>query len=293
VDIAMTLPTMLPHGRRELLAWCRGVDEGPWSSLAVPERITYTSHSLTVQLSAAAALTERVRLWTTVIVLPAHDEVQVAKDVASVDRLCEGRLTVGVGVGGREQDYRAIGGDFGHRWQRMDDQLARMRRIWAQAPPFDGADPVGPPPLQPGGPPFVAGVVGPKALARAARWAVGVDDPSAVVAVDTAVLVAQRQKVIDAWKAEGRDQAPHFSSSLWYALGPNAKEQLAGYIYDYMKIFDAAFARDLAASAAVHSPAALREAMAAAAEAGCDEFFLVPTTADPDELTRTREALGT
>jgi len=292
VDIAMTLPTMLPHGRRELLAWCRGVDEGPWSSLAVPERVTYTSHSLTVQLSAAAALTERVRLWTTLIILPAHNEVQVAKDVASVDRLCDGRLTVGVGVGGREQDYRAIGGDFGRRWQRMDDQLARMRRIWAQEPPFDGADPVGPPPVQPGGPPFVAGVIGPKALARAARWAVGVDDPSAITTVDAAALRAQRQKVVDAWQAAGREEAPHFSSSLWYALGPGAKERLAAYIYNYMKIFDDGFARELASSAPVHSPAALREAMAAAADAGCDEFFLVPTTADPAELDRTREALG-
>jgi len=293
VDIAMTLPTMLPHGRRELLAWCRGVDEGPWSSLAVPERVTYTSHSLTVQLSAAAALTERVRLWTTLIILPAHNEVQVAKDVASVDRLCDGRLTVGVGVGGREQDYRAIGGDFGRRWQRMDDQLARMRRIWAQEPPFDGADPVGPPPVQPGGPPFVAGVIGPKALARAARWAVGVDDPSAITTVDAAALRAQRQKVVDAWQAAGREEAPHFSSSLWYALGPGAKERLTAYIYNYMKIFDDGFARELASSAPVHSPSALREAMAAAADAGCDEFFLVPTTADPAELDRTREALGT
>ena len=125
MDLAMTLPTMLPHGRDEIVAWCRGVDEGPWSSLAVPERVTYTSHSLTVQLSAAAALTERVRLWSTLVVLPADDEVQVAKDMASIDRLSAGRLTVGVGVGGREHDYRAIGGDFGHRWQRMDDQVAR------------------------------------------------------------------------------------------------------------------------------------------------------------------------
>src|SRR5579871_4197174 len=292
VDIAMTLPTMLPHGRREFLAWCRGIDEGPWSSLAVPERVTYTSHSLTVQLSAAAAVTERVRLWTTLVILPAHNEVQVAKDLASVDRLCDGRLTVGVGVGGREQDYRAIGGDFRRRWARMDDQLARMRSIWAQEPPFDGADPVGPPPVQPGGPPFVAGVVGPKALARAARWAVGVDDPSAITSVDAAALAAQRQKVVDAWKAAGRDEPPHFSSSLWYALGAGAKERLAGYVYDYMKIFDEGFARQLAQSAPVHSPAALKEAMASAREAGCDEFFLVPTTADPDELDRTRDALG-
>src|SRR5262245_26139029 len=107
MDLAMTLPTMLPHGRDEVVAWCRGVDDGPWSSLAVPERVTYTSHSLTVQLSATAALTERVRLWSTLVVLPAHDEVQVAKDMASVDQLSAGRLTVGVGVGGREHDYRA------------------------------------------------------------------------------------------------------------------------------------------------------------------------------------------
>ena len=288
----MTLPTMLPHGRRELLAWCRKIDEGPWSSLAVPERVTYTSHSLTVQLGAAAALTERVRLWTTIVILPAHNEVQVAKDLASVDQLSRGRLTVGVGVGGREQDYRAIGGDFSRRWQRMDDQVARMRRIWAQEPPFEGSDPVGPPPVQPGGPPFVAGVMGPMALARAARWAVGVDDPSAIIAVDVPALAGQRQKVVDAWKEAGRDEAPHFSSSLWYALGPDAQDRLASYIYDYMKIFDATFARQLASSAAVHTPAALREAMAEAREAGCDEFFLVPTTADPAELDRTRDALG-
>lgn len=288
----MTLPTMLPHGRDELVAWCRGIDEGPWSSLAVPERVTYTSHSLTVQVSAAAALTERVRLWTTLIVLPAHDAVQTAKDMASVDRLCDGRLTVGVGVGGREQDYRAIGGDFRNRWQRMDDQVAEMRRIWAQEPPFEGADPVGPPPVQAGGPPFVAGVVGPKAIARAARWAIGVDDPSQITAVDGAALAAQRQKVVDAWQQAGRDESPHFSSSLWYALGPNAKDQLAGYIYDYMKIFDEGYAKHVASQAPVHTPAALREAMDAAREAGCDEFFLVPTSADPSELDRTREALG-
>jgi alkanesulfonate monooxygenase SsuD/methylene tetrahydromethanopterin reductase-like flavin-dependent oxidoreductase (luciferase family) len=292
MDIAMTLPTMLPHGREEVLAWCRGIDEGPFSSLAVPERITYTSHSLTVQLAAAAALTERVRLWSTLIVLPAHDAVQVAKEVASLDRLSNGRITVGVGVGGREHDYRAIGGDFSHRWQRMDDQVAEMRRIWAQEPPFEGADPVGPPPVQPGGPPFVAGVLGPKALARAARWAIGVDDPSTITSVDAVALAGQREKVVAAWKEAGRDEAPHFSASLWYALGPNAKQQLGDYVFDYMRIFDEGMARHIAEKAPVHTPEALREAMDAAREAGCDEFFLVPTTTDPAELERTRDALG-
>ena len=292
MQISMTLPTMLEHGRTETLAWCRGIDEGPFASLAVPERITYTSHSLTVELAAAAALTERVRLWTTVIVLPAQNAVRVAKDMASVDRLADGRLTVGIGVGGREHDYRSIGGDFSNRWQRMDDQVAEMQRIWAQEPPFAGADPVGPPPVQAGGPPLIAGVIGPKAMARAAVWAAGVDDPTSITSVDEQSLAGRRDIVVNAWKNAGRTEAPHFSASLWYALGSGAERQLGDYVFNYMKIFDEGFARQMAESAPVHTPEALRAAVAAAEAAGCDEFFLVPTSADPAELDRTREALG-
>ena len=175
MDVSMTLPTMLPHGRDEVLAWCRATDEGPWASLAVPERITYTSHESTVQLAAAAALTERVRLWTTIVILPAHDAVAVAKQMASVDVLSAGRLTVGLGVGGREHDYRAVSAPFDHRWQRMDEQVVTMRRIWAGEPPFEGADPVGPPPVQPGGPPAGRGFDGAQGDRGAARWAIGVD----------------------------------------------------------------------------------------------------------------------
>src|SRR3954447_20195058 len=131
MELSMTLPTMLPHGRAEVLAWCRGIDEASFSSLAVPERVTFTAHSLTVQLAAAAALTERVRLWTTLVILPAHPAVQVAKDMASVDQLSAGRLTMAIGVGGREHDYRAIDGRFDRRWSRRAEQGATLRRIWA------------------------------------------------------------------------------------------------------------------------------------------------------------------
>jgi alkanesulfonate monooxygenase SsuD/methylene tetrahydromethanopterin reductase-like flavin-dependent oxidoreductase (luciferase family) len=167
-----------------------------------------------------------------------------------------------------------------------------MRSIWDQEPPFDGADPVGPPPVQPGGPPLVAGVVGPKALARAARWAVGVDDPSSITSVDADSLAAHRLRVEAAWTDAGRTEKPHFSASLWYALGSDAERQLADYVYDYLKIFDEGMAKSVAATAMVNTPASLRQAVDQAGEAGCDEFFLVPTTADPAELDRTREALG-
>jgi alkanesulfonate monooxygenase SsuD/methylene tetrahydromethanopterin reductase-like flavin-dependent oxidoreductase (luciferase family) len=292
VQLSMTLPTMLAQTRAQTLAWIRGVDEGPWTSLAVPERITYPSHSWTVQLAAAAALTERVRLWTTVIVLPAHDAVQVAKDLASVDQLCSGRLTVGVGVGGREDDYRAVGASFARRWQRLDDQVATMRRIWAGEPPFEGADPVGPPPFQPGGPPIVSGAVGPKALARAARWAAGVDDPTLIATVSEDAGRAAVERIRAAWSDAGRTDQPHLSTSVWYALGDGAADRLRGYVHDYMKIFGADVANAVAGAADVHTPEALRAAVDACAAAGFDELILVPTSADPDELTRTRDALG-
>lgn len=292
MQISMTLPTMLPHGRDEVVQWCRGVDDSPFASLAIPERITYTSHSWIVQLAAAAALTERVRLWTTIVILPAHDAVDVAKQLASVDQLCGGRLTVGVGVGGREHDYRAIGGDMSRRWARMDEQVATMRSIWAGNPPFEGADPVGPPPVQAGGPPLVAGVMGPKALARAAVWASGVDDGGTVFGIDPTAASATFERIRAAWRDAGRTDSPHISASLWYALGDGAAERLSGYAYDYMRIFGEEVGQMMAGLTTCSSAETLRTSVSTLEEVGCDELFLVPTTADPAELARTRDALG-
>jgi alkanesulfonate monooxygenase SsuD/methylene tetrahydromethanopterin reductase-like flavin-dependent oxidoreductase (luciferase family) len=292
MDLSMTLPTVVPHGRAEVLDWCRSVDEGPWASLAVPERITYTNHSLTVELAAAAALTERVRLWTTLVIRPAHPAVQVAKDLATVDSLSDGRLTVAVGVGGREHDYRAVGAPFANRWQRMDDAVATLRRIWAGEAPFEGAEPVGPLPIQAGGPPLIAGVMGPKALARASHWAAGVDDASTVTTMNADVLAGDVTRVREAWKAAGRADHPHVSASIWYALGPGAAERLHDYVFRYMRLMGDDLAQAFAASATCHTPEELERSVETARQSGCDELFLVPTTADVTELDRTREALG-
>ena len=258
----------------------------------MPERVTYPSHSWIVELSAAAAITQRVRLWTTIIVLPAHDAVDVAKQLASVDQLSAGRLTVGIGVGGREHDYRAINGSFDRRWSRMDEQVETMRRVWSGEPPFEGADPVGPPPAQAGGPPFVAGAMGPKALARAAKWAIGVDDGSTVFGIDPAATDAAFTRIRDAWFAEGRSDAPHISASLWYALGDGAQERLYDYGYSYMKIFGEQVGTMMAGMLSTSTAESLRQSVSTLESLGCDELFLVPTTTDVTELNRTRDALG-
>jgi alkanesulfonate monooxygenase SsuD/methylene tetrahydromethanopterin reductase-like flavin-dependent oxidoreductase (luciferase family) len=291
MDVSMTLPTMVPHDRAATLQWCRETDEGPWASLAVPERVTYPSHDITVELAAAAALTERVRLWSTIVILPAHDAVAVAKQMASVDVLSGGRLTVGVGVGGREHDYRAINARFDRRWQRMDEQVTVMRSIWAGEPPFEGAEPVGPPPVQAGGPPVIAGVMGPKSIARAAYWADGVDGAWTMDGNLTQMKTAFDQ-IKSAWNDAGRTESPHLSSSIWYALGDGAEARLRDYAFAYMRIFGEGVGKFAADAVACFTPEALKRAVENAAAAGADEYFLVPTTADPDELARTRDALG-
>ena len=107
----MTLPVMEPdlwESDETLERWARAVDEGPFSSLCFGERMAFDNPETLVLLGACAAWTSRVRLVTTVIVPQLHDPVLLAKSLATGDRLSSGRLTVGLGVGGREEDLSLI-----------------------------------------------------------------------------------------------------------------------------------------------------------------------------------------
>jgi alkanesulfonate monooxygenase SsuD/methylene tetrahydromethanopterin reductase-like flavin-dependent oxidoreductase (luciferase family) len=153
------------YDRSATVDWCRLADLGPFSSISCGERMTFHNPDMWVTLAAAAALTERLRILVSLSVLPAHASALVAKQVATLDVLSAGRVTLGVGVGGREHDYRALNSGFGRRHVRLDAGVRELREMWAGTPPFDGADPIGPPCVQQGGPPILAGALGPKAMA--------------------------------------------------------------------------------------------------------------------------------
>jgi hypothetical protein len=80
--------------RKAILSWCRAIDEGPFASLAVGERVTYHSTEMRTLLARPAALTERVRIVPTLYILPMHPTALVAKEVASLDVLSNGRVTI-------------------------------------------------------------------------------------------------------------------------------------------------------------------------------------------------------
>nr|ABP45706.1 Coenzyme F420-dependent N5 N10-methylene tetrahydromethanopterin reductase and related flavin-dependent oxidoreductases-like protein [Mycolicibacterium gilvum PYR-GCK] len=178
-------------------------------------------------------MTERVRPWTDVVTLPMRNPVMFAKDMATIDVLSGGRLTLGVGIGAWDEDYVAAGSPTDRKRQRMDAAVATMRKVWAQEPPVEGHHPVGPTPVQAAGIPLVAGVVGPKALARAAKWAVGVSDPANSLHFDAENLAAQRERVAQAWQAAGRTDKPHFSTPIWFALGPDPETQLRDHVREF------------------------------------------------------------
>jgi alkanesulfonate monooxygenase SsuD/methylene tetrahydromethanopterin reductase-like flavin-dependent oxidoreductase (luciferase family) len=287
----MTLPTMVEGlAREDVLAWCERIDAGPFSTLAAGERIAFPNQECLVMLAAAAALTRRVRVFATIFVLPMHAPVWLAKQVATLDVLCGGRFVLGVGAGAREEDYRSVGAGFAKRHARMAEGVATLRRIWGGEPPFPGAHPVGPRPLQAGGPPVLVGALAPRAIARAAAWADGLAGFS--LGPDTGEIERGFRAARDAWRAAGRSAPPRLVTSFWYALGPGAREQLDTYVERYLRIFGPAAVAGAQRAAVSASPQAVRDALRALASAGADEVILVPTSAGLDQLDRLRDLLG-
>ena len=85
-------------------------------------------------LTWAAACTRKIRLGTSVLVLPMRHPLPLAKELATLQNLSEGRLILGAGVGWMEAEFAALGARFHERGKRMDEGLALMRAVWTEDP---------------------------------------------------------------------------------------------------------------------------------------------------------------
>ncbi|GAB2840428.1 hypothetical protein GCM10027176_50310 [Actinoallomurus bryophytorum] len=168
MNVGLGLPVADPFS---LLSWARRADAGPFTTLGLLDRLVYTNPEPLVTLAALAGATSRIRVQTEVLLGPLRESALLAKQTATLDVMSGGRFTLGIGVGGREDDHRAAGTDFRTRGHRFDEQLATMRRVWSGAP--FGAGPIGPAPVRDGGPEVLIGAFRPAALERVARWGDG------------------------------------------------------------------------------------------------------------------------
>lgn len=293
MEIGMNLPVMVPGLDREaLLGWSRAIEAGPFSSLSAGERINFPNPEIMVTLAAAAAVTERVRIMSNVIVLPMHNAVLMAKQLATLDVISGGRLTVGVGAGAREEDFNAVGAPFGRRrLGQMQNQVEIMRRVWSGEQVVEGAlRPVEPLPVQAGGPEVLCASLSARSIRRAARWADGICGFSfgpSVREVDLGFSAART-----AWKDEGRDAEPRLVTNCWFALGAKARAQLDDYLERYLSFMGPEVPARLAPTVTTTSAQALRDVVRRMSDIGTHELCLVPTTADPDELARVIDALA-
>ncbi|MGH9186491.1 MAG: LLM class flavin-dependent oxidoreductase [Acidimicrobiales bacterium] len=279
--IGVGLPTSTPGGHGpELVEWARRADRGPFTSLGVVDRLAYDCTDPLVALSAAAAVTSRVRLVTMVVIGPIRPAAALAAQAASLDALCAGRLTLGVSLGARRDDYEAAGARWADRGRRFSEQLAAMRQIWAG----QTDEPVGPRPATPGGPELLIGGGSGPSFLRAARYGDGYvhggGPPRAFAGA------AERARA--AWVDAGRPGQPALWGQSYFGLGdPDAG---ATYLRNYYA-FTGAFAERIAAGL-LTTPKAVREHVNGYAEAGCDELVLLPATSDPSELDRLADVLS-
>nr|WP_324129587.1 LLM class flavin-dependent oxidoreductase [Aeromicrobium sp.] len=287
----MTLPVMEPDVDASMLeTWTRRIDDGPFSSLCFGERMAFDNpHSLTL-LGAVSAWTSRVRISTTVLVPQLHDPVSLAKALATADMLSGGRLSVGVGVGGREEDYRAAGASESTRtMQQMADRVAVMRRVWAGEKVTEAVRPVGPRPVQDGGPEILVGTLGPKTIRHAAGWADGL--AGFAPEVDVRTIGRTFDQARQAWQEADRTP-PRLTTSFWFAVGDEPRAQIRRHLHHYMNWIPREFVDAFAETAGFAGTVAeLKDVLRRIEDLGADEVQLVPTSADLDQVERIAAAL--
>lgn len=163
----------------ELVKLVRLVDRCGYDSLWVGDHVAFALPILDpfLQLAQAAVVSRRLTLGTAVYLLPLRPPGPVAKQVASLDHLCEGRFVFGVGVGGEfPKEYEVCGVPLAERGARLSESLAVIRKLWSGEPAthhgrffrFDEVT-MQPPPRQAGGPPIWAGGRSDAAIRRVAR----------------------------------------------------------------------------------------------------------------------------
>jgi alkanesulfonate monooxygenase SsuD/methylene tetrahydromethanopterin reductase-like flavin-dependent oxidoreductase (luciferase family) len=271
MNVGIGLPNTIPGtDGRLVVEWARRADGGPFSTLGVLDRLAYDSIDPFAALAAAAGVTERVGLATMIAIGPLRNGALLAKQAASVDALSGRRLTLGLAVGARLDDYETAHVDHRGRGPRLSEQLATLR---------DG-DELG---VRHDLPLLVGGTVGP-AFARMARYSDGYahngGPPRAFARAAASALAA--------WSDLDRPGRPLLWGQAYFALGDEAAGE--EYLLDYYA-FTGPFAAKVAAGN-LTSARALRDFARAYEEAGCDELVLLPTVADIGQLDRLAEALS-
>lgn len=280
MDVGIALPNAVPGATgAELTEWARRAEARGFSTLGTIDRIRYDNYEPLVALAAAAAVTERIGLATTVLLAPLRtNPAELAKQALSINALSDGRLTLGIGLGAREDDYEISGVELSGRGKRLDAMLEEIKQIW------DG-DEVGP--VIAGPPRLIVGGHADASYARAARFAAG------WIAAGSGPDQARDgiEKAKASWNAASREGEPHLMALAYFSLGDRAEEDARDNLKHYYAWLGEDIAEMIAGSAAKDAET-VKQYLAAYEETGCDELVFCPSSADAQQVDLLADAAG-
>ena len=282
MDIGIGLPNTLTAPGPLLVDWARRAEERGFSTLGTIDRIVYPSFDSLTSLAVAAGATSRIGLFTDILLTPLYPPVLLAKASASLAALSGGRLTLGLGVGGRPDDYAAVGRPFQRRGRLMDETLDLLTRAWAGENVTGDDFAVGPDVPGSRVPVLVGGNTDAavrRTVAYGDGWTAGGGGP--------AMAAPMVEKVRQAWQEAGRDGEPRLSALVYFGLGDDeaSKASLRRYyafLGDWVKAI---------VDSAVRTPQAAKDIAREFGGIGITELVFVPTVPSLDEVDRLADAV--
>jgi alkanesulfonate monooxygenase SsuD/methylene tetrahydromethanopterin reductase-like flavin-dependent oxidoreductase (luciferase family) len=285
MDVAIGLPNTVPGTKGEqLVEFARRAEAAGFSSLGTLDRLIYPGYEPLTSLAAAAAVTDRIPLATTVLLAPYRlNPVLLAKEAASVHLISGGRLTLGLGLGWREDDYEASGIKFSERGRKLDEMLGEIERVWS-GHEYGFAGGIGPD-VTSDPPKLLLGGSVDASFKRAARYGIGW-----ILGGGTPDQAREgKQKVEKEWRDAGRQGEPYVATLAYFSLGADGQKNAESYLGHYYAARGEETARQIIASTATDADT-VRGYIDAFTEAGCDELFLFPCASDPEQADLLAEA---
>jgi alkanesulfonate monooxygenase SsuD/methylene tetrahydromethanopterin reductase-like flavin-dependent oxidoreductase (luciferase family) len=278
MEISIGLPNTLHVPGPVMVEWARRAEDRGFAALATIDRIVYPSYDSLTSLAVAAGATSRIGLVTGVLLTPPYPPVWLAKAAASLDAMSGGRLTLGLGVRGRPDDFAAVDRPIQARGRLMDESLELMHRVWAGETLAGDDFPVAPPPASGGRVPLLIGGNSDAAVRRTVQygqgWIAGGGPPQ--------MAAPMIEKVRQAWQAAGREGQPRIAALAYFGLGDDDASRTTlrtyyGFLGDWV---------DSIVEGALRTPQAIRDAVRAFTEVGATDLLMDATVASLDQVDR-------
>ncbi|MET0452965.1 MAG: LLM class flavin-dependent oxidoreductase [Mycobacterium sp.] len=264
-----------------IVQWARRAEERDFESVTTIDRLIYPSIDSIVALAVAAGATTNVALVTNVLLAPLYPPVLLAKQLGSLADISGDRVVLGVGVGGRDDDYAAAGADFSSRGRLLDAAATIWRQVWAGDL---GESPLCPSPVT------IPVLFGGKSKATLRRATELGDGWAAGAVRDYAVQASFADQIRSEWQKADRAGHPTLQASLNFALGDEAvvdegRRNLGRY-YAFTPDYCALSVADM-----VDTPDDARDAVRTYRDLGFDRLLFHPAVAAPDQVDRLADAV--